>query len=364
MLFLPLYNIKIVSNKLVRLNLIDILILAIILIWPALPEFKKKYQKIYHFFKNEKLLTIGFVFLTSSLIISTLFSIDPLKSLGAIKSWFVLPIMFFLINCFTPCRVNKYKIVGISGTITALISLSYFLCQNFTYDGRLKGFFEHPNYLAMFLAPSLFIIICTKFQVKFQIYWRMILAWLIGLTIFATYSYNTWLAIIASFLFYLIIFQKIKMNYLATLLIISVALISTQIDNPKFFNLFSQTHSSLKERLIIYKVSIRIIKDNFITGIGLNNFQRVYLDYQKYFEPYPNWAVPMPHNFILAILVQIGIFGLVGFILIIVWAYKTILIQKKDHLGFLILTFYLVVGLFDTPYFKPDLAFLFWLAIF
>lgn len=358
-LFLPLYYIKIILNDSIRLNLVDILSITAIITWFITPSCRKQYLKVYYFLKSEALLTTGLILLGISLILSTVFSIDPLKSLGGLKSWFLLPILFFLINRFAINHIAKYKIVGISSAIVALISLIYFLSQNLTYDGRLKGFWEHPNYLAMFLGPSIFVFLFIKLNNNL----RIIIISLISFVVLATKSYNVWLAIIISFLLYLILFQKTKISYWLILIFLSLTLFISQITTPKFHNLFSQNQSSIKERLTIYRAATRIIKDNLITGVGLNNFQKAYLDYQKYFEPYPNWAVPMPHNFILAILVQMGILGLVGFMIIIIWAYKTLIAQKKDQIAFMSLTFYLALGLLDTPFFKTDLAFLFWLTV-
>lgn len=358
-LFLPLYYIKIISNNLIRLSLLDILATSTIIVWLTNRHIKISYQKIYHFLKTEKLFSLGLTFLGISLLISTIFSTNQLKSIGAIKSWFILPIIFSLINRLETNSIKKYLVIGISSITVALVSVIYFLSQNLTYDGRLKGFFEHPNYLAMFLGPSVFIFSFIKIKKII----RLIIISFISFIIFATQSYNVWLAIIVSFLLYLIIFKKIRFIHLLILSVICFTLLISQISTHKFNNIFTQDLSSLKERFIIYKVTAKIIKNNLITGIGLNNFQKSYLDYQKYFEPYPNWAVPMPHNFILAILVQMGIFGLIGFILIIGWAYKKIINRAQNQIAFTILTFIVTVGFLDTPYFKPDLAFIFWLVI-
>ena len=100
-------------------------------------------------------------------------------------------------------------------------------------------------------------------------------------------------------------------------------------------------------------------------GIGLGRFQAVYLEYQKYFPPYLEWAVPQPHNLYLAVWLQTGLMGLIGFIILVARSIF-ILIKNKNREAVLllgILTLYLVCGLFDTPFFKTDLAFSFWLAI-
>ncbi|OGI21597.1 MAG: hypothetical protein A3J06_01000 [Candidatus Moranbacteria bacterium RIFCSPLOWO2_02_FULL_48_19] len=100
-------------------------------------------------------------------------------------------------------------------------------------------------------------------------------------------------------------------------------------------------------------------------GIGLGRFQEVYLEYQKYFPPYLEWAVPQPHNLYLAVWLQTGLLGLIGFILLVSRAIILLIKNKSRESALLLglLTLYLIYGLFDTPFFKTDLAFSFWLVI-
>jgi O-antigen ligase len=118
---------------------------------------------------------------------------------------------------------------------------------------------------------------------------------------------------------------------------------------------------------MIWQSAGKILEDNPTWGIGPGNFQEKYLEYQKYYPPYLEWAVPHPHNLYLAFYLYSGILGLAAFLLSIFFWLKKIMAQKKEAtvlvaLG--IIAYFLLHGMVDTTYFKNDLAVIFWLAFF
>jgi|GEM_PF-514010 len=172
----------------------------------------------------------------------------------------------------------------------------------------------------------------------------------------------------------------------------------SQLNNPKLQHILNgDYYSSLHSRLMIWQSAWKISQDHWLFGIGGGNFQQAYLDYQKYFpEPYIEWAVPMPHNIFLAFSTQLGVFGLASFLTIIILSILTVIPSNVEgsllsmFKGFLrsspyhtvrgsgrndkktdfltlwalsYLIYFLIHGLIDTPYWKNDLAIIFWLAI-
>ena len=117
---------------------------------------------------------------------------------------------------------------------------------------------------------------------------------------------------------------------------------------------------------MIWRSAIRIISDNWIFGIGPGNFQEKYLEYQKYYPPYLEWAVPHPHNIFLTFWISGGGLALGGFLWLIFLYFQDILeIKKTDALRLVSLgwmLYFLLHGMVDTTYFKNDLAVLFWMA--
>ena len=120
---------------------------------------------------------------------------------------------------------------------------------------------------------------------------------------------------------------------------------------------------------MIWQSATRILEDHIVLGIGVGRFQEEYLSYQSFFSPYLVWAVPEPHNFLLALFLSTGLLGGIGFVLVSI---RLVLLfvkrlygdQELNYEGFFLFSLWLlffVYGLVDTPYFKTDLAYAFFL---
>lgn len=312
----------------------------------------------------------------SGLILSTLINQNYREGFGIIKGWFFDPLLFsfILINKIDKIGIEKIlKTIFFSSAIVSLIALQYFFFGELTYDRRLAAFYSSPNYLAMFLSPSIFIglylIRNSKSEIKNWI--TLPSLFLISFVIYLTHSYTAWISIILSFfLTELIKKRKLDRKTLAVFILILAVAIANQINNPKLKNIFSE-RSSMESRIMIWKSSLRILEDNWIFGIGPGNFQNKYLEYQKYFPLYLEWAVPHPHNLYLAFWLQGGILGFAGFIaLLFLWIKKTLLTLKKQKNSPLLavslgIVFYILIhGMIDTTYWKNDLSLMFWIIIF
>ena len=161
--------------------------------------------------------------------------------------------------------------------------------------------------------------------------------------------------------------------FLLSILVIIGTFFYLEKGTEKWQSLFSfEERSSLSSRIMIWKAGERILEDTFPVGIGTGRFQEVYLKYQIFFPPYLEWAVPQPHNFYLALLLETGLLGFVGVLLLMQSFFSHLqgFISRetggRKELAVLLVSLmliYLLYGFFDTPYFKTDLAFLFWLLL-
>jgi O-antigen ligase len=324
--------------------------------------------------EKKYLILITFIFL--GLISSALYNQNLLREFGIIKSWFVFPFIFSLLlikNTKNIQDVNKIlKAYFFSASLISLLGLFFIVTNRFTFDGRLEIFYNSPNYLAMFLAPA--VLIGFYFLHNKPVSTTLLLAQItILINLYFTYSYSAWIAIIFStILFFLItnkvIFHKKKIIIFSFLIFL---LAVSQINNQKIQNILNpENHSSLESRLVIWRSTAKIIEDNFWLGIGPGNFQEKYLEYQNYFPPYPEWAVPHPHNIFLTFWLQSGIIGLISFVLLLIFWLRDVfsIISKKrsapeKKLGALlaiIMLYFLLHGMTDTTYWKNDLSLYFW----
>lgn len=332
--------------------------------------------------KTDRAYVVVIFLILAGLLISTLINGNYQMGFGIIKGWFIVPLVFSWV--LTKEIKKKEDLESIlkwlyfSVFLMAAISLVYYFSGSLTYDGRLKAFYLSPNHLAMYLAPGVFIGIylvqSSKFKaqsgnLKLKIFYLIFLLIIIT-SLYLTYSYAAWLAVIVSFIIVSAILYRNKINkkLLVISLLVIFLLVISQWNTAKFNNLKNFSRSSLESRIIIWQAAGKILKDNLIFGIGPGNFQNKYLEYQKYFPPYLEWAVSQPHNLYLAFWLQAGMAGLAGFVILIFkWLKEIIALVKKQKNGadvaavlLGIMLYILLHGLADTTYWKNDLAMVFW----
>jgi len=351
---LPLYLVRFKIGW-IPTNFLELLIVVLFVFW-----FWRFWKLGFHWKPSfhEYILPIFLIFL--GLTISTWFSDNLEVSAGIWKSWFIIPLLFFMVvinHIKTKEQVRNIIIsLALSGLGVVLLS------NNLTYDGRLTGFFLSPNHLAMYLSPILILSLYLYSQAKERIFKILLITYYLLLItiIYLTYSYGAWLGLLAG-LFFLLIIKKDKKLILIGLSLIILVLV-LQIPSQKFQGIVDLSYPSLESRLIIWQSSWQILKDNTLIGIGPGMFQEYYLAYQDKMAPYPEWAVPQPHNLFLAFWLQAGLLGLIGFIWLLIYFFKK---TDPNHvLGSVLIAsmiYLLVHGLIDTTYWKNDLALIFWL---
>lgn len=297
-----------------------------------------------------------------------------LDSIGILKSFLILPILFSLtVSYLTHNKLLSVKKLFFSYLlVTSFLSIFgvfYFFFEKLTFDGRLEIFLNSPNSLAMILAPG--IIILTAFlkdKKGFSYFFILVILLFHIFSTVATQSLGCFfsLAILPIILLFKkttrISYSKVHFSLISFTIFTSISLFFL----PSFLKQINYQQktppSSIDSRIVIYRVSKQIISENFLWGIGPGNFQKYYLSQQKYHPPYPQWAVPHPHNNLLLIMAEGGFFVLLGSILLIVNTPQT----KKIPFGTLllfILFYFGLHGVVDVTIWKNDLSVIFWLIL-
>jgi O-antigen ligase len=391
-IFLPAYLVQF-SFFGVPTNILEMAILLIFILW----LFRKGYRSM--FLEPYKKYTLPLALIFLGLILSVLVNKNYAVGLGIIKGWFIVPVLFvFSISQIIKKEniINIFFALYLSAFFASIIAIFYLMLGNMTYDGRLQAFFNSPNYLAMYLAPALIILAQVQsakckvqsYSLKLKIIF-LISGLIILTTFYFTYSYASWIAVALSLIVVTIFKNKkvIKNKTTVMLLLMIILLFAVQANSEKLLNLKNYNRSSLQSRMMIWRSAEKMLKENFIFGIGPGNFQEKYLKYQKYYPPYLEWAVPHPHNLYLSFWLYSGILGLTGFVWLVglwfrdaIYPHTKNLIEHKNKKGncffgvgvkksdntvkFIVLgimAYILIHGLVDTTYFKNDLAIIFWL---
>ena len=375
-LVLPLYLVCINIFGLPT-NILELLAISAIIIFFA-EKWSCLTKKIYTLPKTA-FVAISLILIGA--LLSTLSGDSYASGFGILKSWFVVPILLsFAFYAYLDSEKSVEKIfvsIYFSSVFVGAVGIIYKIAGIVTYDNRLSAFYLSPNYLSMYLAPGIFFglyFLIKSFQnrtINTTSVFHIISLIIIFIPFYFTYSYGAWLAVFLS-LFVTAVFttNKKRLLFLGLFLMFIGTIFIFQTNTHKFSDLFSE-RSSLSSRVMIWKASALMLKQHVFLGVGPGNFQLTYLSLQKYFPPYLEWAVPQPHNIFLAFWLQTGILGLSGFLLLMLFVIKKLLRimkNKKDALlaapllCFFIYT--LLHGLIDTPFWKNDLSFLFWICVF
>lgn len=229
---------------------------------------------------------------------------------------------------------------------------------------RAYGGFSHPNILGGYLFLSFILALCgylyfprnEKESVFFLISLMIIFAGLV-----VSFSRSAWLAFVLAnvSLFSYFLFKKrfgyckkmfLMLSFLSFIFLIiffcyqNLFLTRTNVESRL-------EQKSISERVELVNESKEIIKSNWLTGIGVENY--TLFSYQNDFKKRPIWQHQPVHNIYLLIWSELGIFGLLvfGFLIfkVIIESIKFLKVDKNELRLTLLIGFFglLFIGLLD-----------------
>ncbi len=366
---------------------LELMILSLFVFWLIKD---KKWERINYFWQNpninpldRKLKFLLVVWLLLSL--GAVFVSFSLSSLGLWRAYFLESLMFFLIFIYSFKKFRDLKSIFWAMSILifslGLISLwQYFsgwnlpAAYNFPNIKRLTSVFSYPNALALLIAPLSGFLFALSFKLKDKVEKiAYLLASIVGFVlVLLTKSEGALLALVLA-LFIFIFFQLKQKIHQASLLAISVFVIIFspiklylfQAFNDLFWPTASHFTSSLAIRGLQWQETFSLLKNHWFFGAGLNNYQSLMAQYHQI-----TWLEIFlyPHNIFLNFWVELGLLGLVVFILLLVYIIQALrkLFIKQHILAWPLTLFFIVWlthGLVDVPYFKNDLSVLFFLFL-
>jgi len=297
-------------------------------------------------------------------------------ALGVWKGWIVAPLLYFA-AVTQVIRSEKetallVRLFVYSSALVALAAYGFALFNNgITYDLRLSGFFESANYLSLYLVPpilfSVMLILRRPEKLRWFDYFDLSSLAIMGHALFFTRSYAAIIAVFGALFFgFLWLMGRRRLtsrNGLIALFVMALTfavIVATQIHTAKFRQFLDfKNRSSSTVRLEIYEVATGLIRENWLAGIGPGLFQAQYQTRgRENLGHIPmEWNIPHPHNIFLAFWLNSGLLGLLAFLALIILAHCRFTYPLVVFWGILI------HGLFDTPFWKNDLAMIFWLVI-
>lgn len=331
-------------------------LISFLLILPSFRRWRLRQSLLFWLFLA--LIITGF-------LIGFVLAADKVAALGIIKGWLAIPLIFIFVVYQTVKDDFTAPVFGLAAAtgFLAILALVQYLTHNFiTLDGRASAIFSSANQLAMLLLPSLFIIVGYLLKNKSDFLSKsflVLVGWLGLLAVVLTFSYGAWIALLVAIgTFIFVLWPKSRYSLLALALVGAVVL-------SVLFNklmLLLAPSSSAAARLQIWRVACALIKQAPLWGIGLGDFMARYQVLAVRFFAHPlELVVPHAHNFFLQSWLALGLPGLLGFLGLLVLAFKGFIKNAAIFLPALVA--WLVQGLFDTTYYQQSLAAIFWLIV-
>ncbi len=328
----------------------DLLVLALIMVWAI------QKPKV-----NRLAFNLLFIFLLSQ-IISLLPNFNIGTGLVRLEQYLIAGFFGLYISSHSLRNISKTIYFGISLSVVleCLIAISQVLTSStlgfwmfgertfnistpaiakFDFEGweflRPYATFPHPNVLGGFLTVILPILTLVKQKPK-KLFWLS--AFFVVLTNFLTVSRVSILAGIAEGFF------LIKQRWLY--LLVGLIIVLSPILFVRFFSLINFDVLSLDRREDQMGIAVDTFLKNPILGVGINNF-----------IPYaaadliagPNRFLQPVHNIYLLELVETGIFGLLGFLLLIFYPITNLVKNNSKEANLLLLSWLMILflGVFD-----------------
>lgn len=410
-------------------TILEIMIIIVFAVW----FFKEgRPWQNFHFFKKDKAKKINYPFyreIIAVLVIAYLALIPAHfqnDALGIFKAYFFEPILLFIVIVNVYYKKSSFQAIFWALSVSAFLVSAWAIVQKISGQFisnpfwsnpetfRAVSFYGYPNAIGLYLGPIIILLsaftyslIQKKEYVKNKSA-KLKLAYLIFSTLISLLAIilarsNGALAALALSSLAILLIHSRKSRYLALVLTIAGGILILALPNLKSAIVEKASLEGLSGRIreLQWKETKKMLNDGrFISGAGLNQYPHVVAPYHqegfffnrdkidnfdeqlrasqemraKYWQPLEIYQYP--HNIFLNFWSEIGFFGLLIFIwLILRFLYLSFKLAKRYKknkqttnrlitLGLFggMLTIFLH-GLVDVPYFKNDLSVLFWIMI-
>ena len=377
LLLTPTYSVKFELFGL-SANLLMLWVFLVWLIFVLKLSAQHQWQEFWRYTKtiNRKLGALIAVFFAAG-IVALFWKGFSIEKLGQFIVLFLQPISLFFIAGFewqkNPASKNLlttacYILLATMGGFAVvqyftLIGLPEAYWGNSVEPKRALGFFTHPNFYALFSTPLLALLIPDVFQnLKSKILNLKSFAWALGaLGLLLSLSRAGWLGLGIAGLIYLLFAADKTIKKIASVIVIVMVMVILSVPNLRWrFILPFYGEKSAISRVSLWQTGVKAIKESPILGMGLTGFSQNW----NRLNTDPNIDKHnFPHNIFLNFWVETGVIGVIGVIGIMIYKGLT---HRTDvfKLGIALFLIALVTqGLIDNPFFKNDLAMMFWIVL-
>ncbi len=301
-----------------------------------------------------KQVKLAVIFIVIGSLLGTFFSPLFPTSLGALKTWMFAPMLMALLLIQADLNSGgKNNVLTLLAIVLIALGLWHF--GSATIKDRLAGVYQSPNIYAELLAPLVaYFYIAVREKKSTYILTVLFLA-MMAIMLLLTRSLGGILALVGV----VGIYEATRHRRWSYWLIGGLIILSLLT-----YQRLNLANNSFESRPQIWHVGLAMTRLWPVTGAGLRGFEYYYpsLVGQMYVNPI-EWSVPQAHNLLLSVWTNIGLFGLLGFIQLFWFVFSRKRLSEPSTWALLAIFLH---GLVDTPYWRIDLAILFWfyLALF
>ncbi len=367
----------------VPFTLLEAMIWIIFIVW-LIRNYKKPIITAYRW-------PILILFLIS--VIAIEISPNTIGALGIWKAYFLEPIMFFLVFINVIKNKKDLQLIIYALGVSALAVSIFAIYQKFTgwaipnefwaakETRRVTSFFGYPNAIGLYLGPIIILYagqLLLNYKKILPVIFNSLVIIVSLLSIVFAVSKGALVGVFAGLLFLGILFSK-KTRLVTIVAAITLAVIIFFTPNlyQRIIKEVSFQSMSGQVRTQMWGETWQMLQDHFVFGAGLAGYQQTFDPYhpERYIEVYL-----YPHNIILNFWSELGLAGLFWFIYIFIKFFKDgwqifKRVEPRQERGetppfvkgvgaltlMAIMVTIIIHGLVDVPYFKNDLAVMFWL---
>ncbi len=361
-------------------TLLEIVLLATLAVWLL----NKVHTRNFPTLNTQWCAPLGLFLLAST--IALFIAPQFLPALGHWRAYILEPILFALVLIDTIKTERDRTHVMYALAASLIIPVAIALYQQITGSRipepfwaaeatrRVTSLYGYPNALGLYAVPILILIIPQVIKSESHSVIRLMLALVSCATIAAvvfTRSKGALIALAVGLAVFFLLSTKRKLLTASVILFIAAAGFLAFKDSFSLRGISTvQGGDSVSVRLTQYRETWKMLKNHPFTGAGLRGYQTAMAPYhaQKYIEIFM-----YPHNIFLTIWSELGLIGLIAFVWVIIQfcitSYQSIKLNNRETdkltncAAFAAMSALLVHGFVDVPYFKNDLAVLFWIIL-
>jgi O-antigen ligase len=239
--------------------------------------------------------------------------------------------------------VHQYLTNNFNSTYGGFAAAEFMNIVDETNDYRLSGPVGDPNFFAQVMVV-LAILGAERLLHDRNPIWKFLAAWAAAvstLTVVFTFSRGATLALVVAFIIFFWT-NRLKPSQLIVVLVLGIVMML--FAPPAYYERVLTIRDILptagggvnihEDRAVQGRASenltaLRMVAENPLLGVGLNNFPYLYQEYTKTLGLAPSATRRSPHNLYLEVAAETGLLGLTVFLLLIGFAIRSIIYARK-----------------------------------